>query len=359
MRLASVASLWPGMKVARSIYRDDGKEILRAGEILSKSKIEKLLLVGIQFLWVEDGYLSNTESQDVVAKETRAAAVRQVKSILLETRETGRLVIEPQTLYSTVNQFTDQILAQDNLIFNMIDLRNQDDYTFAHSVNVCILALMTGITMGLSRQELTVLGAGALLHDIGKVKIPDQILNKPDSLAKQEFLIMQQHPVLGYQIIKESKKLGDVPAVIALQHHENYDGSGYPAGLRGDAFHLYAQITSIADRFDAITANRVYRKAFPPHEAYEMCAASGNYYFNQEVVKAFLYNIAAYPKGTVVELNNGMIGVVLDTPKGCSLFPTVRVFLDEKQQPISEHYEISLLDKAGLSIVRVLQYPDE
>lgn len=356
MRLVKVTSLWPGMKVRHSIYSHNGREVLTAGETLDQNKIQNLITLGIQFVWVEDGFLNNLSDIEIVARETRVAAVEQVKKILLKTMESGRLVIEPKEVYSTVNELTENILAKDNLLYNMVDLRIQDDYTFSHSVNVCILALMTGITLGFSREELSELGVGALLHDIGKVKVPDNILNKPGPLNEHEFSIMQKHTLFGYEIIKESPKIGDIPANIALQHHENYDGSGYPSGIKGDNIIKYAQIISLADRFDAITANRIYRKAFPPHEAYEMCAAAGNYYVSNDIAKAFLHNIAAYPIGTVVELNNGMVGMVLETPKGYSLFPKVRVMLDENYRPLNQQQDIPLFNRVGLGIIRVIQY---
>lgn len=145
---------------------------------------------------------------------------------------------------------------------------------------------------------------------LGKVKIPDEILNKPGRLTDEEFSTIKMHTTYGYKLIFDAKGLDKIHALVALQHHESYDGSGYPLGIKDDKFIEYAQIISIADKFDALTADRVYRKSFPPYEAYEMCAASGNYLFKKHIVDAFLYNIAAYPSGSLVEINNGCIAVV-------------------------------------------------
>jgi len=356
MRKVGVSCLKPGMKLGHTIYNSRGEELLKAGVVLTDIYIQQLIKLDISFAWVDDGVpFDLPEANDVIKRQTRVAAVRQIKNVLLEAKESGRLVIEPQSLYSTVGEFTEQLLSSKNLIFNLIDLRSQDDYTFAHSVNVCILTLMTGITLGYSRDELAFLGVGALLHDLGKVKIPEEILNKPGSLTAEEFEVMKKHPIFGYELIRDAGNIGETQAVMALQHHENYDGSGYPEGLRGDQINEYAQIVAIADRFDAITANRVYRKAFPPVEAYEMCEASVNYFVKESVAKAFMYNIAAYPAGTIVELNNGMVGVTVDTPKGCSLFPMVNVYFDEKKQPLPEQIVLPLYKEKGLFIVRVLQ----
>ncbi|MBM7854561.1 HD-GYP domain-containing protein (c-di-GMP phosphodiesterase class II) [Desulfohalotomaculum tongense] len=354
MRRVDVFSLKPGLKVGRTIYNQRGEVLLKAGALLTPGYISKLINHGVPFVFIDDGLLPDIKVKDVIAEETRVAAVQQVKKVLLDTQESGRLVIEPQSFYQTVSRFTSDLLSQESLMLNLVDLRDQDNYTFAHSVNVCVLSIMTGITMGFSREELAVLGIGALLHDLGKVMIPDEILNKPGRLTPEEFSIMKQHPIHGYNLIRSAEGLDDIPAIIALQHHESYDGSGYPYGIKGADFHLYSQITAIADKFDALTANRIYRRAYPPHEAYEMCAASGNYLFDSCVVEKFLHNIAAYPTGTLVELNNGQTAIVLDTPKGYSLFPRVRVLFDSSGRPLPSPEEISLVDEDEITVVKVL-----
>lgn len=354
MRKVSVTNLRPGLKLGRTVYGADGEVLLSAGYFLTESYIKKLHSWGINFVFIDDGLLPDVNVEDVVSAETRLAAVNQVKRILLETKESGRLVIEPKSIYSTVEGFTRELLAKRELMVNLIDLRQQDDYTFAHSVNVCILSLLTGITLGLDNDQLTVLGTGALLHDVDKIMIPDSILNKAGPLTPEEFRTMMDHPKVGFELISSSGVVGDLPAVIAHQHHENYDGSGYPLHLRGAEIHPLAQVVSAADRFDALTADRVYRRAFPPHEAYEMMAACGNFLIEAQIINAFLHNIAAYPSGTLVELTSREIAVVIDTPKGCSLFPRVRVLTDPKHRPLAVPREVSLLEADGLAVARVL-----
>lgn len=356
MRYVNISALEPGMVLGRTIYNNKGEELLKAGVILTELYITHLTEGKAQFVWVDDGLpFQMPEARDVINQQTRKAAVQQIKNILLESKAAGRLVIEPQSLYNTVGGFTEQLLNNKNVIFNLVDLRTQDDYTFAHSVNVCVLTLMTGITLGYSKNQLAILGVGALLHDLGKVKIPDEILNKPGALTDEEFAIMKRHTVLGYEMIIEAENTSEINGLMALQHHENYDGSGYLQGLAGKEISDYAQIVAVADRFDAITADRVYRKPFPPVEAFEMCSAASNYLIKEPIVRAFMYNIAAYPARTVVELSNGMIGVTVDTPKGQSLFPLVKVFYDEKKRLLPNPIELPLYEKDGLFVVRVLQ----
>ena len=357
MRRVYVSSLQPGMRVARTIYGIRGEILLSQGALLTNGYIAKLVKHGVPFIYINDGLMNGRVVKDVITEKTRVAAVKQVENILLNTQESGKLVIEPKEIYNTVRSFTGELLSSESLMLNLVDLRTQDTYTFAHSVNVCVLALMTGVTLGYSNDELTTLGAGALLHDLGKVKIPGNILNKPSSLTPTEFEVIKTHTSYGYKLITESRSLGSVIPIIALQHHESYDGSGYPMGISGDYFHEFAQITAIADKFDALTANRVYRKAFPPHEAYEMCAASGNYLFKDRIVRAFLHNISAYPSGSMVQLNSGEIAVVIETPKGYSLLPIVRLIFDKQGNPINQFKELNLSKESGIFVVRVL--PEE
>lgn len=369
MSRISTSLLKPGMKVERSVFGPRGEILINKGSVLTYTYIKKILEYEIPYVYIKDdrkqqavikknktraAELPRIEAKDVVAKETRVAAVRQVKNILLETKESGRLVIDPQSIYSTVNQFTGEMMACRELMFSLVDLREQDDYTFAHSVNVCVLALMTGITLGYDGKKLATLGVGALLHDLGKVKIPDEILNKPGKLTREEFSTIKMHTVYGYELIRDSKTLDGLHALMAYQHHESCDGTGYPAGITADKFHDFSQIISIVDKFDALTAERVYRKPFTPCEAYEMCAASGNYLFKDYIVKAFLKNIAAYPTNSIVEITNGYIGKVIDTPKGFSTLPRIMLLFDPDYQLMPEPQEISLVDKPGLFVTKVL-----
>ncbi|MDD2443144.1 MAG: HD-GYP domain-containing protein [Desulfotomaculaceae bacterium] len=359
MGKVNISSLEPGMKIGRTIYGARGEMLIRKGVELTPGHIRKLAQLEVSFVFIDDESAPGTVIpkivvKDVIADQTRLAAVQQVKNILLETKESGRLVIDPQTVYKTVNNFTDELLSSSSIMVNLVELRSQDDYTFAHSVNVCVLALMTGITLELDKKELGVLGVGALLHDLGKVKVPDEILNKPGTLTKEEFKIMKKHTYYGHELIQRAKGFEDTHALIACQHHECYNGSGYPLGIKENEFNEFSQIVAISDKFDALTANRVYRNAFPPHEAYEMCAASGNFWFKDHIVKAFLHNIAAYPSGTFIELNDRRVATVIDTPKGLSMFPRVRVLFNKNRRLLSAPQEIPLSEQSDLYISRSL-----
>ncbi len=347
-----VSQLKPKMKLARTIYNHQGNVLIMAGNSLTPKIISILEKLGISAVWVEGE--EEIFVKDVVNIETRITAIKQVENILLKTKESGKLVIEPQDLYKSVSSFANELFDAEELLYSLSDLRTQDNYTFIHSVNVCILSMMTGISLGYGKEDICTIGIGALLHDLGKVLIPDKILNKPGPLSSDEFSIMKKHTIFGYELITESGVLGDVPARIALEHHETYDGSGYPMGISDKNIHRFSQIVAIADKFDAITANRVYRKAFPPFEAYEMCAAAGNYLFDEDIVQAFMHNITPYPPGTHVQLSNGLVGVCVNIKKGFSMFPVVRLLFDENLKPLKQDTEISLYENHGIYITKVL-----
>lgn len=370
----AVTTLKPGLKLAQSIYSQNDDFLLAKGVMLSKQDIQNIISLGItavsieQVLPTNEGLASeeskeqnlkfltsNINAKSIVTDKTRLAATHQIENIMLNIKEAGKLIIKPEQLHSTISDLAGGIFSNKHLAFNLHGLHDKDNYTFTHSVNVCILAMMTGITLGYSYKDLIVLGTGALLHDIGKMQIPDKILNKPGKLTAAEFKIMKTHPYLGCQLLRQVDGLKGLPALIALEHHESYDGSGYPLGVHKKDFHEYAQIVGIADKFDALTANRVYKTAHAPHEAYEMFAAAGNYIFEPHVVKAFLHNISIYPLKTIVVLNTLEIGVVIDTPKGRPLHPKIRLFFDADHQRLPQAKELYLDPKDTVAILRVLE----
>lgn len=356
MYRVSVDALQPGMKVAKAIYTSDGQILINRGVGLKPRYIDNLRKFGIAAIYVEDNLAVDVVVEDVIDEATRIEATKTVREFFINTQQSsaGRALISNQQLEKTVNQIIEDLLSQKELMVNLQDIRTMDDYTFAHSVNVCVLSLITGIAFGFSKTQLTHLGMGALLHDIGKTKIPQSIMNKPGKLTEEEFSIMQKHSQYGYDILREQVSL--LTAHMALEHHERYDGTGYPNGMQGKDIHLFSRICSVADVYDAVTADRVYRKAFAPHEAYELLAASGGSHFDYHVVSTFLRNVAAYPTGTWVELNTGEIGVVVETKPGFSTRPLVRLMFGPgpEREPLSSPEDVDLTKELNRLVSRVV-----
>lgn len=345
------------MKVGRPVYNSRGQLLLAAGTVLNRRNILRLKSLGIPALYIDDGLLPDVTVDDVISDDIRVQAMRQVRRLLeaeAQDLPVGRAIVKVREMAQTVNEIIDQLLNHASLVVNLVDIRSLDDYTFGHSVNVCVLSLLTGITLGYNRAKLFHLGMGALLHDVGKVRIPREILNKPGSLTREEFNVVKEHTVYGYEMLQRLPDVSPMAARIAYQHHERHQGQGYPQGLREDEIHEFARITAVADVFDALTADRVYRRAFPVHEAYEMIAGSGNFLFDFNVVRAFLQNVAAYPAGTIVALSNGEIGVVVETRRGLTLCPRVRILFEAGGTPVTEVRERFLAEERTVTVVRVL-----
>ncbi len=357
MRKVSTHLLQPGLKVGRAIYNASGQVLLQAGTILTERFITRLKLLGIPAVYIDD--FTGVEVEDVISEETRAQAIAKVKALLISRSEQGggpgRALIGVKDMVSTVNEIVDELLSRRSLMVNLVDIRSLDEYTFGHSVNVCVLAVITGITLGYSRTKLFHLGMGALLHDIGKTRIPLEILNKPGPLTSEEFKVITKHCIYGAEILERDPGANLLCRIVAMQHHERYNGQGYPMGLKGEEIHEFAQITGLVDMYDAITADRVYRPAYPVHEAYEMIAGSGDFLFDFDIVQAFLSNVAAYPAGSLVRLSNGEIGVVVETVRGFSLYPRVRILFSPQRQPLAEPYEIWLAEHRHLTVVEVIK----
>ncbi len=357
MRRVPINSLCPGMRVGHNIYNSRGGVLICRGVVLNNGYIESLKKLGIPALYIIDDNLPDFYSDDVIDEKSRVSAIKLVGDILNGNKSTrsrldNALINE---LRSTVNGIIDQLMENHSLMVNLIDIRSVDDYLFGHSVNVCVLSLITGISLGYNRKRLFILGMGSLLHDMGKILIPTCILNKPGPLTKNEYNVIKQHTEYGYTILSDSNAGIELQsAIIALQHHERYNGEGYPQGLSGDNIHVFSQIVGIADVFDAMTADRIYRKALPPFEAYEMLAASGNYLFDYKLVTAFLGNIAAYPAGSMVKLSSNEIAVVIETPKGFSLYPKVKILYDSGGGKLAEPFELDLSRQKEKTIVKVL-----
>jgi len=350
------------MVVARPIFDAEGRVLLNKGVILKPYYIQRLQELGIPAIYVADDMGPEWEVEDVVSEATRLKALKLVKEIMEGVKENKRAtrgaLIEPQRVREVVESIIQELLNHKGIMINLMDIRALDDYTFAHSVNVCIFAIITGITLNYSRASLVQLGMGALLHDIGKTLIPVEILNKPGSLTPEEYSIVCRHAEFGFEILSQQEGLGKLVPLVAWEHHERYNGSGYPRGLKGEDIHEFAAITAIVDEYDALTADRVYRKAYPAHEAYEMLAAAGNFRHDYRLVKAFLSNVAAYPVGTLVQLNTGEIGVVLRTSPGQSHKPQVRLLYDREGKPFKIQPEMDLAQELNRWVIRVVQ-PNE
>ena len=343
MRLVTLDSVKEGSRLGKSICSADGRVLLGEGVPFKKEFIQKLAEMGVESVYILDEKFAELEAQlelnDIISDTTRRESIQVTKNSL-ERLVKGKPIEMPKIL-GAVNNILDDLLHQDTLLVNLSDIRTFDDYTFAHSVNVAVLSLIMGIALGYDQLKLRNLGVGALLHDIGKTQLSLDLLNKPGKLTEEEFASIQKHSEYGFQIIKDNRELSVLIAHVAYQHHERYDGTGYPRGLKGTGITKFARIVAIADVYDALTADRPYRKRNLPHEAYEYLMGACGSHFDHSLVTLFLKHVAPYPAGTIVELTTGEKAVVVRQHLDCLLRPIVMVFeKDGKKLPRSFEYDL-------------------
>ena len=245
-------------------------------------------------------------------------------------------------------------MAKGRWFFDFNALLAADNYTQIHSVNVALISALIGQGLGYKSALLSELILAAFLHDLGRKQIPLMIMDKPGLLTPQEFEYVKKH--VNPERINLSNKVPNSIKEVIQQHHERWDGSGYPRGLTQNAIHPYAQIVAVADVFHALISDRPYRQALSLNDAFEWVRSGAGTQFNPEVVKIFDEVITLYPPGAMVVLNTGETGRVIKTPKGCSNRPQIRLVLDSRRQYIRE-YVIKDLQECHTLFINNVEYP--
>jgi HD-GYP domain-containing protein (c-di-GMP phosphodiesterase class II) len=365
MRLVPINCIKPGSYLSKSIYDAEGRILLAQGVELTSLILNKIKHHGIMSLYIQDEY-SDNEIEDIIQPELRQKAIQTVKNYFdysnfkqaknSNSNEKNNMQYEYiKSLNEVAENIVEEIISQKEILINLVDIKIMDNYTYAHCVNVAVLSLVLGIEMGFNKKQLYDIAVGAMLHDIGKVFIPNDILNKKGGLTKNEFEIIKKHPQLGYDYLKDIYDINAFARGIVLQHHERLDGSGYPKGLEEDQIHTFAKIVAIADNYDALTSDRPYRKPISPNDALEYIMGSAGRFFDYDMVKAFMDKIIPYPIGTLVRLSNGCIGVIDAITPFSPLRPKVKVimgnesFLKDEIIDLYENYSI---------VIEGVQYED-
>ena len=360
MRKIVVDKLKPGMRVGKPVYGMEGQLFLNRGVELKPTYIRYLKKYNFDAVYIIDERMKDVEISDVITDQTRQETLKIIKSIIQDGSKSAMvrsLKIYQQELKSQIESIIQELIQQDNLVANLTDIGQQDFYTMNHSVNVCVLSLVNGISQGCNGRKLRELGMGALVHDLGKMCVPHYILNKNGSLSEEEFDVIRGHPRWGLEIINDQKYFQSLTNVrdIVHQHHERADGGGYPKGLKSEKINYLSRIVAIADVYDALLAARPYRNAFKPHQAVEIMYASLEQ-FDVALLQSFFNHVAAFPVGTLVKLNNGKTGLVIKNKEGLVLRPTVRVFSSDQAEQDGESYEeIDLSEELDITVVDVLE----
>jgi putative nucleotidyltransferase with HDIG domain len=235
-------------------------------------------------------------------------------------------------VWDWVEKIIDSTLRNQDALLTLSSIRKVDEFTYMHSLSVATMMIVFCSSLYLKRNIITEVGTGALLHDIGKSKLPLELLNKAGHLSEEETAKMRDHVDLGCEVLSKTPGLTPISLSVAAEHHENYDGTGYPKGLKGEEISVYGQIAAIVDMYDNLTSDRGYSKGMSPTVALNRLLEVSGHQFNEELVQRFIRRIGIYPVGTLVKLDNGFLGVVLEQGARDLLNPVIRLIYDTEKK---------------------------
>lgn len=357
MKQVLLSKLKPGMVLAKDIFHEDQPitAFMRSGAVLTEDTIRRLHQRGFFKVTVEgdgpdeleDTFLKPVDSplvpQAPTANRSRRQPIIQPKPVItdqlrqmavntledafndISVGDNGFIGSEKavKKLGGIVGKLVDSLVNNRKMLVNISGLKSYDDYTYHHSLSVAVLSIGIGQELGILPRQLNRLGLCAIMHDIGKISVPIEIIRKPARLSENEFLLIKTHSQAGTNYMKKAAVGDETLWRAVLYHHEKMDGSGYPQGLRGDRIPLWSRIISVADVFDALTSTRPYRTPMEPAQALEYIMGGVGSSFDFEVVSAFVRKIDLYPIGTSVVLSDNTMAVVVDNTR--PLRPVVEI----------------------------------
>lgn len=299
--------------------------LLASGQALTDSVIRRLHANGIAGVYIESA-LSTEEPDELIEPKKKKQILTDIKKIYTTcSAPNANLSAIYKPVANLAQDLVASALTKDTILINVVDIRDYDNYTYSHSMYVALLSTLLGMELKLPKLALNDLATAGLMHDIGKIDLPIDIINKPGRLTDDEFEKIKQHP-------QNSRKRLDANGAFTLatmlgveSHHEKYDGSGYPHGLAGEEIPLHGRILALADVYDALTSNRPYREAWDPGDVINYMMSCANTHFDCNLLQTFVSILSAYPVGTVVLLSNGWMGVVSKNSKGYATRPVVCV----------------------------------
>jgi putative nucleotidyltransferase with HDIG domain len=275
----------------------------------------------------------------VRAREIKKEAKQTVQNIMEEVRF-GRQ-IKTEKVEHVVGKMIDSIFSNQDALISLGRIKQTDEYTYMHSMSVCVLMISFGKHLGFDSRQLKEIGVGAMLHDIGKMKVPQEILNKKARLSDKEYELMKEHVEHGRILLEKTQGISDTSILLAAQHHEKMDGRGYPRGLKGNEISIYGQTSSIVDVYDAMTSKRCYQRRYEPTEVLKKLFEWRELY-NVDLVQHFIRCVGIYPVGQLVRLESGLLGIVLNHGEKNLLHPVVRIIYDAKKERHIRPYDIDL-----------------
>jgi putative nucleotidyltransferase with HDIG domain len=336
IKRGGIKELW--IDVNKGIDVDDSIQVKTTEEVALET--EKLLLQANKVKF--SGYVSLDEEVKNAAK-----LCNKSKKAVMDMFSDARMgkAIELDQAKELVEEISASVLRHPHALISLARLKTADEYTYLHSVAVCALMIALARQLNLSEDLVQEAGLAGMLHDIGKIGIPMEVLNKPGKLTEAEFEIVRAHPETGASILSDNPMVSAITIDVVLHHHEKVDGTGYPHRCKGDNISVFAKMGAVCDVYDAITSNRPYKKGWPPAESIRKMAEWSKGHFDEKIFQAFVKTVGIYPTGSLVRLESGRLAIVMEQHEISLLTPKIKVFYSAKlKSPLAQE----ILDLAKL-----------
>ncbi|KOA18811.1 cyclic di-GMP phosphodiesterase response regulator RpfG [Clostridium homopropionicum DSM 5847] len=351
MRKISISQITGNEVLGKPIYDISGRLMLAAGTTLKPGFKMRLGQMGILSVYIDDELSKGVEMEDYISEELRNETKQTIKKGF--TKFINKQSSSLNEILKKVDSLVDSILSREEVMINICDIKSKDMHLYEHSVSVCALSIIMGVNLGYTEDHLKELAVGSLLHDLGKLITPQDIIdkNREGTLTADDLEIIKTHPLDGYEIMNDRFDISYISKAIILMHHENCDGSGFPLGLTDDKLHETVKLVSICNTFDNLTSDFSGSTKMEVYEALEYLVAMSDTLFDKALVNTFIKNVAAYPSGSIVKLNTGACGIVLKQNKAFPLRPIINLIFDEKGEKLETPIEMDLSQETTVFIL--------
>ncbi len=359
MQTTFVSSSILGNEIIEPVYSKQGTMLVKKGTVINNDVLSKLLSHNVDVVYVLNALKKDIKQEGIISEPKMQKSVSIIKNVFDDVMNQEKLGVkavipnENVKLVEEVLELLIETLEQaDQILYTVVDLLQSDEYTYKHNVNVAILSILTAKALNYKKEDIKHIALGALLHDIGKMRVSPSLINKPSSLTLEERIEVEKHAEFGYEITEMVKQIPFLSKQIIRLHHEKLDGSGYPLGLKGIEIPEYVKIVTVCDMYDAMTTNRVYRAKMPIYKALEHLMSDAVYKIDPLIYRTLTSNICIFPPGSGVVLSDGRIGVVTRFRHANPSRPWVKVinfndknnFLDVEEVNLENERTIFILD---------------
>ncbi|GAA0745065.1 HD-GYP domain-containing protein [Clostridium oceanicum] len=353
MRLEFINNVKEDEVLGRSIFSEEGQVLLKAGMKLTNNYINKLKQIGVLYVYIQDERLEDVLVEDEKLNKLKQTTIRSMSNVMKNVHDfNGKKVKES---FKEIEEIIGYIIDVGDVNKSLYDIKTYDNYTYIHSLDTCIMTTFMGMSCGFTENRIKEIGIGAILHDIGKIKVPSKIIKKKGRLTEEEFKEIKKHPIYGKRMLQKNIKITDTITKIVEQHHERVDGKGYPYGLKSSEISPMAKIVCVCDVYDAVSNDRCYRAKFKPNEAYELILSGSGSMFDKDMVQKFRHTFAIYPLGCHIRLSNNKEGYVVSQNAGYPDRPIIRIFNDFLDKDSKIYYELDLLKNPNITIEEIVR----